>query len=173
MASMRLHRCALLVLLACAAAHAGDRPAQAVPNAPPADAPGRVQGEIKLVPVKPVFPPASAEAMAAVKLRVEQGKSTGKTGPGFLVTVSGWTPNGRITAVLVGSRGETVYVIPFEQPMQLGPDGAASFLVPYRLDGLSPGAWKLVVDGASGEHAAKLRIPAADPPDAGATQRKH
>ncbi|MEO8741936.1 MAG: hypothetical protein ABI365_01955 [Lysobacteraceae bacterium] len=164
MRSIRARRFAFVLLLACGVAHAGE---------PPVPASGQVQGVFKLVPVKPTFAPASAAARAAVKLHVEQGKSTGKTGPGFLVTITGWTPNGRITAELVGAKGKSVYVIPFEQPMQLGPDGMTTFLVPYQLDGLAPGAWTLVIDGASGEHSVKLRIPAINLPAAGATQPKH
>ena len=164
---------ALAFLLACGTAFAGNQPSQAAANDQPAPASGQVQGVLKLVPVKPTFAPASAAARAAVKIQIEQGKSTGKTGPGFLVNVAGWTPNGRITAELVGAKGKSVYVIPFEQPMQLGPDGTATFLVPYQLDGLAPGAWKLVIDGASGEHTTKLQIPAVNPPIVGTTQRKH
>ncbi len=165
MAMIAVRRSVLAILFACGAACAGDRPPQAATSAPPASAPSRVQAEFKLVPVKPTFPSASAEARAAVKLKVEQGQPTANGGTGFSVGITGWVPNGRVTATLIGSKGESVYVIPFEQPMQMGPDGGATFLVPYTLDGLAPGAWKLVIDGASGEHSLSVHIPVVHAPD--------
>ncbi len=154
------------VALAFGIAHAGDRPPQPADGAPPASAAGRVQGQLVLVPVKPTFPPASAEARAAVTLEISRGQTSASGVPGFLAVIKGWTPNGRITATLVGSKGESVDVIPFEQPMQIGPDGSATLLVPYTLAGLAPGAWKFVIDGASGEHALDVEIPVVHPADA-------
>ncbi len=166
MTSILVRHSLFAILFACGAAYAGDRPPQAATSASIASAPDRVQAEFKLVPVKPTFPAASAEAKAAVKLRVEQGQVIANGGMGFSVAITGWMPNGRVTTMLIGSKGQSVYVIPFEQPMQMGADGGATFLVPYTLDGLAPGAWKLVIDGASGEHSLNLQIPVVHAPDA-------
>lgn len=138
----------------------GSAPTPAVPDSGvPAAAPGQVVHEIQLTPV-------AVPATGPVALHVEHGRNQGTVGPGFLLQVDGWAPAGHLAVRMVGPKGEIVQVIADDQNMQVQPDGKASALVPYKLQGLFPGAWELQVGGASGVHVVAVQIPVVEPPNA-------
>jgi len=137
---------------------ASPAPAAPTSSAPPA-APGQVLHEIELTPV---IPPGSGP----VALHVEHGRYQGAVGPGFLLQIEGWVPNGHLAVRMVGPKNEIVDVIADNQNMSVQPDGKASALVPYKLQGLFPGAWEIQVGGASGVHRIAVQVPVVEPPNA-------
>jgi len=137
--------------------------ASAAPAAPastaPAAAPGQVLHEFQLTPV---VPPGTGP----VALHVEHGRYQGTVGPGFLLQIEGWVPDGHLAVRMVGPKGEIVEVIADNQNMSVQADGKASVLVPYKLQGLFPGAWELQAGGASGVHTLAMQVPMVEPPNA-------
>jgi len=146
---------AYLFTLLLAAAPAPAAPASV---APPAAA-GQVLHEIELTPV---VPPGSGP----VALHVEHGRYQGTVGPGFLLQIEGWVPDGHLAVRMVGPKGEIVEVIADNQNMSVQADGKASALVPYQLQGLFPGAWEIQAGGASGVHTLAIQVPMVEPPNA-------
>jgi len=143
---------------------AAPAPAAPASNAQAA-APGQVLHEIQLTPV---ITPGKGE----VKLHVEHGRYQGSVGPGFLLRIEGWAPNGHLAVRMVGPKGEIVDVIADRDNMAVQPDGKASALVPYKLQGLFPGAWEVQVGGATGVHTTAVQIPVVEPPNASHKQSR-
>jgi len=97
-----------------------------------------------------------------VELSIANNQSNSVGGRGFVLSIEGWEPNGHLSIYLVGPKGERVAVVPMEHQVQIKGDGLATFAVPYKLRGLYPGQWQLIVAGESGIHMATVVIPAAD-----------
>ena len=131
----------------------------------PATAPRHELHEIQLTPV-------TASAAGPVGLHVDYDRYQGAVGPGFLLHIENWVPNGHLAVRMVGPKNEIVDVIADKQNMQVQLDGKASALVPYKLQGLYPGAWQVQVGGAAGVHTIAVQVPAVEPPnDAHKTSR--
>jgi hypothetical protein len=115
-------------------------------------------------------PPASSSPPAkaaegngsSVKLYIDHNQPNSVAGPSFKVSIEGWQPNGHIAIYLVGPEGEEISVVPKEHPVQIEQDGVATFTIPYKLRGLYPGQWQLVVGGESGIHLATVIIPSME-----------
>lgn len=144
-----------LFFLLLAALPAPASPVSSAPSAPP----GQVLHEIQLTPV-------AASASGPVALRVEHGRYQGDVGPGFLLQIEGWAPDGHLAVRMVGPKGEIVDVIADNQNMAVQADGKASALVPYKLQGLFPGTWEIQAGGAVGVHTIAVQIPVVEPPNA-------
>ena len=125
----------------------------------PAAASGQVLHDLQLTPI-------AAPTIGSVGLHVEHGQPNGKSGPSFLLQVEGWKPNGHLSVYLIGPKGEKVDVASVEKDLQIESDGGATVLIPYKLRGLYPGTWQVLVAGESGAHMIAVEIPVVEPPNA-------
>lgn len=84
--------------------------------------------------------------------------------PGFRITVSKWEPNGDVVVYAIGPEGETVELVPKENPLKAGGNGEIVIDVDYGREGLGPGNWLLAIAGKPGFHVVPIRLPVVEPP---------
>lgn len=98
-----------------------------------------------------------------VRLTWSQGSMLPTGDVGFGVIVQHWQPHGEINLHLVGPRNETLAIASSAQRKRADGTGNAEIPFPLHLEGLYPGKWVAVVDGASGKHEFAVDIPVMEP----------
>lgn len=79
-------------------------------------------------------------------------------GLGILVTVSGWVPGDNVEIYALDAKQGRVDLLRSGATLPVAKDGSLSLSIPYSHEGLYPGEWLLVVEGASGKHGHKFTV---------------